>query len=816
MTDWGSAVSTPKEWIEKGQEYFANAMYRLAASCFKRGGHALKAKIAAAYHQMSRAKGHMLRGDTRESRSDLRQAAKSLDECATEEKAAGQIQSARHLRFHGATCLELAHEIREAALMFVKAGHHERAIRSLFGKGLMNDGVRILLAHRRKLDNAIEQELLDYCRSYYFSKFEYGSLPPLFDFSLDDELSYARKNKFRPQLKHLLEQNERFNELAAVYLEERMLADALNCFLKDFIKYDRAASLSDAASVVFGYAENVFGLESKRSTESFKKLRTMLDELKSHVLLLQPRHRKELSLFYDLLDKHRFVDSTWADRWDQSDPDEKIRKIMLLHLSLNNMDRPIGHPLTLSPHSHLVVLKTYNSLIAPIIEVSEPSRLSAAQRLLGFKPTQPDLYINTQFIVSEESVICECSKQHRVPIQRSPYGDLLFPAIWVDKLVKDGLRGSLDRRLRLIYEQLNRSGRLSAISQLTTDRLQLPKLTSTSHREYQSRFETISLAMSSISPICHVPLEGTQSGKSSVLQLWIQRLFDIMSPGSGSVEEMGLTHILDSQSIMRDVQTCIETYLRLIHSDATSNMDFSSLVIAYSLATHFETRSLAAGNSKVTIVTTRKLASLKQLDDPVMYQPSMNDQLSSFFDWSDANGLTEATKRISIILEVSSNPLDVTPLVHLIEWVTRDMIYHNRYNLSNQDGVSGIILPFSWARQLAKQYRSSSIVRDTSSLPDFLESIVLLSDELIYDKRRNRLVGEKLLHSHSNAQTVDIFNLRLCWCIALLLVNTRHPVGFADSVMNSLIHLAGDKYGQTLKTPWQRYSPEVTQHMNVN
>ncbi|CAE6516812.1 unnamed protein product [Rhizoctonia solani] len=803
MNDWGSAVSTSKEWIEKGQEYFANAMYRLAASCFNRGGHALKAKIASSYHQMSRAKGHMLRGDTRESRSGLRQAAKALDQCAADEKTAGQTQSARHLRFHAATCLELAHEIREAALMFVKAGHHERAIRSLFGQGLMGDGVRILLAHRRKLDNAIEQELLNYSRSYYFSKFEYSFLPPLFDHNLDEELSYARKNNFRLQLKHLLEQNERFYELALVHLEERTLADALDCFSKDFTKYDRTISLSEGASVVFGYAENVFGLEAKKSIESLKKLRAMLDKLKLHESALQPRYKKELSLFYRLLDRHRFVDTTWVDEWDPDNQDEKVRKIMLLHLSLDNLNRNIGHASTPSLRNHLAVLRTYNSFIAPIIEASNPSRLLAAQRLLAFKPAQSDLYINTQFIVSEESVIYECSKQHRVPIQRSTYGDLLFPAIWVDKLVKDGLREPLDRQLRLIYEKLYCSGQLSSICRLITDRLQPPKLISASHIEYQSRLETISLAMSSISPICHIPLEGTQTGKSSILQLWIQRLFDIVNPGSGALEEIDLTQMLDSQSIMCDVQACIEAYMVPIHSEAASNMDFSSLVIGYSLATHFKTQSSTTGRFKATTVAIPNSDSLKQHDDPPIYQPSINDQLSSFFDWSDPNGLTHATHIISTILAVPTDPLDATHLIHFVEWVTRDMIYHNRNKLSNQEGVSRLILPMSWARRLAKQYRSRSTVRDTSSLPNFLESIVLLSDGLRYDKRRNWLVGDKSLQSRSN----DIFNLRLCWCIALLLVNARHPVGFADPVMSSLIHLAGDKYGRALQTPWQRYSP---------
>ncbi|CUA75351.1 TPR and ankyrin repeat-containing protein 1 [Rhizoctonia solani] len=809
MTDWGSAVSTPQEWIEKGQEYFANRMYRLATSCFKRGDHTLKAKIATAYHQMSRAKGHMLRKDSRESRWDLRQAAKAMDECAKEEKASGQIQSARHLRFHAATCLELAHETREAALMFVKAGYHERAIRSLLGEGLLEDGVRILLVHGKKLDNAIEQELLNYCRSHYFNKFAYELLPPLFKFSLDDELSYARENNFRLQLKHLLEENERFDELAAVYFDERTLEKALEYFLRSFVTYHRTASLVEGAKVVLGYSEIVFGLESRRSTASLNRLRTMINALKPHVPLLQPKHRKEFFLFSKLISEHRLVDFTWANKWDQSDSDEKLRKIMLLHLSLNNFDQSTGRSFAIGSQPHLAAFRAYNTLIAPIIEVSEPSRLPEAQRLLGFKPAQPELYINTQFIVSEESVIYESSRRHRVPIQYTAYGDTLFPARWVDKLIKDGLREPLGRQLRRIFEQLNLSGRISVPSQSTPHRFRPLEATSESRREYRDRLETVSLAMSSISPICHVSLEGPQNKSPSVLRLWVQRLFNILHLTSGAlVGEVDFSdcQISSPQSAVRDLRTCIEQYLVQVYSDSVSNTEISPLVIGYSLAAQIEAQNLTTESSKSTNSTTRNVASLKQLQDPVIYQPSMRDQISSFFDWSDAKGLTEVTRRISFILEAPHDRLDATNLIHLIEWVTRDIIYHRHCNSASYDNLSGLILPFSWATQLAKQYGSWPVARDTSSLPDFLDSLVLLSDELKYDKCHNWMVGEKPLHSGLNAQTVHILNLRLCWCIALLLVNERHPVGFADTVMSSLIHLAGNKYGKNIGAPGQRFS----------
>ncbi|CAE6458150.1 unnamed protein product, partial [Rhizoctonia solani] len=292
---------------------------------------------------------------------------------------------------------------------------------------------------------------------------------------------------------------------------------------------------------------------------------------------------------------------------------------------------------------------------------------------------------------------------------------------------------------------------------------------------------------------------------------WIRHLFGFVYPGNGVVGEIDTSSIFDSQLIMRSLQTCIAQYLVGIDSNPTSHTDLSSLVTGYSLATHLDAQDVAVRNFRVTSTSTRNPASLKQLDDPDMYKPSMKDQLSSFIDRSDANGLTEATERIRIILGTSTRPLDITFMVHLIEMITRDMIYHNHYDSANQDNFSGLILPLSWARLLAKQYSSRPTIRDTNSLPGLLESIVWLADELKYGDRRHWLVGGKSLSSQSKVHMMDRFQLRLCWCIALLLVNSSHSVGFVDPVMNSLIHLAGDLYGRIAESPCQRFGSVIDQ-----
>ncbi|EUC55350.1 UvrD-like helicase carboxy-terminal domain protein, putative [Rhizoctonia solani AG-3 Rhs1AP] len=808
IADW-SVISTPAEWAGKGQEYFANKMYRLAASCFERGRQDLKARTASAYHQMSRAKIQMLRGDSRESRSKLREATKALDQCAKDEYTAGQTQSARHLWYHAATCLELAHETREAAKMFVAAGHPERAIRSLFGKGLMNDGLRLFLANRKKLETAVEEELLEYCRSYYFNKLDYGFLPPLFDFDLQEQISYARRNNLRPQLEHILKENKLFVELARLHLEERKLENALDCFLDDLCEYGRSSSLGEGVEVAIGYAENIFGLETKKSPESLKRLKSMLNKLKPHKLALQPRHTKELSLFHDLLDNYQAVDWTWADKWDQSNPEERIRKSIILHLALSNMDWLVSQSSTndYELRSLLEAWKTYNALIAPIFEVADPSRLPIAQQLLGFRPSRPDLYINTHFIVSEESVVYECSKQQRVPIQRNSHGDMLFPARWVDKLIRDGLGMPLDRRLRRFYDRLDPKNRNSlGTYTLKSYNITVPsKSMSASYPGYLDRLRAVLIVLDLISPICHARLDSPQSGKPGPLQIWIRCLFDILYPGNGMIGDLELDSICTSsrQSLITGLRTCVKEFLKEIDSSTNSNIQFSSLIVGYSLAIRLVTHDLGTDMFKFTHLNAHTSSAIAP---PSMHSPLTGDLISSIFDSNDATGLTKAANVIRNASEASVDPVDLTTLVPLIEFITCDMIFHIRRGLMTGHGFPSLILPFSWARLLAERYCSThkTPARDVGSLPDFLKSIIFLSEELRFNSARNWLIGGTVLPKQSDM--VQTFKLRLCWCIAFFLVNSNHQLDTADPIISSLIHVSGDEHGRVHKNSCQRFS----------
>lgn len=148
-------------------------MYKLAANCFKQGGEVPKARIATAYHQMSEAKLGMIRQDSAANRAKLCGVAEEIGNCARQE----EDQTAQHLWFHAASCLELAHSISEAASAFEQGHFYECAIRLLFDREDIDEhvdkGARMLLAHENELETQVWNELREWSRKHYIHNRKY-------------------------------------------------------------------------------------------------------------------------------------------------------------------------------------------------------------------------------------------------------------------------------------------------------------------------------------------------------------------------------------------------------------------------------------------------------------------------------------------------------------------------------------------------------------------------------------------------------------------------------------------------------------------
>ncbi|KEP48194.1 UvrD/REP helicase amino-terminal domain protein [Rhizoctonia solani 123E] len=777
ITGWNTVASTPTQWIEKGREYFANGNYKLARGCFIRGGHKAEANVAEAYHQMSRAKLEAARHNpiTESSKLNLCKAAEKLKSCAV----GSDGRNAQNLWYHAGSCLELAAKINEASEAYVTAEQYEKAIRLLLEKNRYTRAVPILLNYQDKLDSELRKDWLDMCRVYYIERSAYDSLRSLFK-DTDSLLTFINDRGSHSQYIGCLEHVQRFHQLAQIYLKQNSPVKALGCLLKEYNLRGGSNALNEAVQLVVSQAEWVLSFDRSRDQASANLLNELMQSLGPFTWRLTGRRQKELKLIQAILNNSLHLHM--VDDWKAEALDERLWRARIYHSVLKDTTWLNGH---FEPHIMQILdgWFDYLSILAPMVEATKPSGLAAAQRLFGFKPLNSESAISSKMTVADWSIIATAAKLGNVPTQQNQYGELLISSSWVDRLVKVELRMPLKKQLFEIYSGLKRSGwtapiRLSPYSIPLS--LRYASHARTSDGKFNTRVKFIAAAIQAFSPTCRIPCRGA-TPTSGLLIRWVRRLFDALYPANGTMEQSDLISPHSNSHFIEGVQTCVRelvapSAMRISLSAGTSfpvgSPDISTRIVGYSLSLHLP----------------RGLSMIPSDDAPEVAQ-----YLAAFFNWNDPEGLIKGTLALRNVLKAGDNPHDAAVVVHFVEMITCDVIYHCRKTASClKDGFSGLILPFSWARCLAKRYNRTDTIRDTDCLDDLLSLINTLSNQLKEKETEWWCVGREPLSNRLDM--VHILNLRLCWCLALLIVNSRQDstFGFADMAVEVLSVFAHD------------------------
>ncbi|CAE6447127.1 unnamed protein product [Rhizoctonia solani] len=687
----------------------------------------------------------------------------------------------------------------ESAGAFVNAALHERAIRTLLDGNYFKRAVKMLFEQGDKLESRAKEEFLERCRRYYFEKtpIDIEALSPLFK-DLEDQLSYARKYAYWEQLKQLLEHHNLFDDLAQLCLDQREPTKSLDWFLRAYDHHRKVSSLNEAANVAIRHAEWVLSLEGKSSPQALDQIDGMLEKAALNQKKIIPVLRKELNL-YQTIRKGDFKSIT-TEGWNTTDPEESLRRTLILHTLVQGIDwfssQTVGDV--------MVHLKEWNSyicddIITKLLQASEPSKLVAIQRLFGFKPANAELYASPYYIVAEGSLIAESGSVHKYSFttQRNSYNELLIPARWVDTIMKDDFRECLHDKLRKTYFGLIRSGWTSPV--FFNPRVANPAKLSrtirravTSDKGFKTRFNVINQAIEAFAPVCRIPFQGEPSlANPGIIQLWVRRIFDTIYPITGIFEEIPDSRARRGQPIYPGLRAFIQQCLT---ESSSSFTHISMLVITSSL-------SMQLG-SPIT-----KFDVFHSTCDAPLGSENEKRSIGSFFNWENTNGLTAAVLGLRNVLTPSRGPLDAVVMVHLVEMITCDFLYHIRaFNPRSYNGFSGLILPYSWARVLAKRYARSRVTRDTTSLDTLLEVVIKISDELKHSRNSYWWVAQE---PFSNRRDIaHILQLRLCWCISLLFVNAQvvAPLGCGGTHIYSLLHVAGHVPEQGREPLYRRYS----------
>lgn len=158
-----------RQWAHRGQEFFSNGLYDLAASCFDRAEQDKEAEIARAYHHMSEAK--KLQGDKSTVQAAYLSAAKKMEACAKSDDSSPSTSTLWH---HTAACFEAAHKIPLASRAYRMGGFYDRATLTSFNAEDIDDCLLTLVPYYERMEASLAEKIMQACRVHYLRASNYG------------------------------------------------------------------------------------------------------------------------------------------------------------------------------------------------------------------------------------------------------------------------------------------------------------------------------------------------------------------------------------------------------------------------------------------------------------------------------------------------------------------------------------------------------------------------------------------------------------------------------------------------------------------
>ncbi|KAG8786082.1 hypothetical protein FRC12_016941 [Ceratobasidium sp. 428] len=755
--------STPEEWVEKGQEYFSRRVYKVAAVCFNQAGRVSDAKVALAYHQMTRAKLKFLRSDTEASCEGLIAAARSMESCAEETND----QDARYYWFHSSSCWQLARQIVPAAEALLRGNFLTESIELLLDHDLYEHGVPRLLANWNDLEHQTRDRLLDQCRRHYFENRDYRQV---FWLDVDAQLAYARTNGYLPQLKYLLKAHKRFDELAEIHFNEKSILAGVECILAADEMQRDISRLDSTAMIVVNHAHTVLLLEGQANEAARRKLQRALMLIHTNLDLLKPETQKSLVFLKTILDSTHQYSLDVRATWDDGTFAERALKIITFHSALTSLDwAEISSANSLL--EHLYAWQAHLSKIFAIVDNSTgTASMELSQLLLGTRISTLAGHGASRSVVFEDSLVLAGARRQKLDITDSGRaGEHLMRTAAVGRVTESEIHARLEQRLRrlhsdLLHARLTRSPyRPKHVANSTSEFEAAP----VPPREFKRRLQIVAVAMSTLDPKSPI----TEFIREDIAHEWIRRLHNLVYPLNGAQEDISvLSSLPDHQVLIRNIRGLLPVAIRRLDEPIHRRPQqfLTTLTAILSLTTILESPALDDFAEPYHLI--HYYSGFFYLGaDKTDEGPPVPRIIVEFFQETSLDSLSNMVYTLHYILD-SKTDMDAAIIVHLIELITRETIYSLRAeNSASQDGFSGSILPRSWVKSLAVAWKPGKIVRDTDKLDELLRCISRLSFEFKFGSRRRWSIGEARLTQ--KLDVLHMLNMRLCWCIALIGLN---------------------------------------------
>ncbi|KDN35985.1 hypothetical protein RSAG8_11136, partial [Rhizoctonia solani AG-8 WAC10335] len=730
-----AASSSKAQWSAKGREYFSHRLYKLAAACFRQAEQINDAKLSTAYHLMSRAKLRSLRGDTPASREELATAATELVSCAL----LPGIGNPKAIYFHAATCFQAAEKLLPAASAFVKAGRAKDGIHMLFETHDYKGATDLLVDNREAIEADVFEELCQQTRAYLFEHREYKYIELLFD-TVDEQIIYARQPQYRTQLKHILADHRRYHELAEEILIERNLADSVKYFVKAYQTHRTRTSILRAVDLTIGYMESVLLVEGTYRKNDQDLVRILVEKVQPFASCAKHDSCRKIDLLHSYL-CFDYISIEMIQAWDQDTLTHQCMRTMASYLAIksNSWLRATSVEILLE---YLGAMESYKADIVRIIKENRPSTSLFAQKLLGFAPIESPESSELIFRALRSSLITH----------RASKGALSISGDEIDRI----LRNELPKRLQSILGSFHTAS-------LNSPYVQPRFLSSTpsAHTPFRAPTEISNTGcmeklhvFDKILGVLDTRILGAsddQCDYTTVGHQWLERIFHVNHSTTGELEQLGSARSRFGLNVVQDWLTRDWTQLR-------NSPDISGDSITH-LLLHFLVRSgLQDELSEHNVSWPAPTGPVSNSD----FKTGLVKPLQELHWGQNYGRIDGAVDVVRFILGRNDRP-DAAVMIHFIEALIRDILVH--MNPARHPDFDGLLLPLSWARTLARKYKGVYGGCSIEHFRDLCSAIQQMSRELRFGASGHWLVmGEQI-----NSGLVDLLNLRLCWCVSLVI-----------------------------------------------
>ncbi|KAG9099397.1 hypothetical protein FS749_001369 [Ceratobasidium sp. UAMH 11750] len=747
-----------QEWIHRGEEFFSSGLYALAKASFDRAGQNNEAFIADAYYHMSEAR------KTQYKRDHLK-AATMMEDCA---QRTGAENSSNVLWYHAATCFEAAGEIPSASRSYRNGKMYDRAALVSYEHQNFDDALLTLLPYSDKMDVLTFEKIRDASRMHYLRASNFRKLRKLFGDDQNACIEYARSSGYPAQLKDLLKESSRFEDLADVYLAEGSPAEATQYLLKSATQ---PSSVSRVEEIAFNYFWLNLGLDSTPDMKIRRQALQLFEILSPFEGKLGRFMAFDLNLFKASLGQAT-INLDLLDSKDLQQPESKHRLVLGYHLALQC--RTFENLLDIvEVLRYLSNWRRYVDSIYSITELSSPSQFSRVQQLLGCSiPTKKPRTGGTFVHIASSSLIYNGAKDQasiRIDKKTSP-GENLVTRIDADRLIKYELSERLKNRLLTLHSKLLCSPWVSPPTIPNLEHSTRAPGASSEALKFENQIRVLSMTAALLHPIraCSTERLSGHSDKT-VRHAWITRLFNLVNPPTGMIcNAFALSELLTDQAPERRIQGWINEHVWPLKSSRKHlELFLSTFIMGLSLLCELDSHGvphskiLQPPNRARSFVGCGHTAELR----------TIAADLSCLFGHEDRPRVAKSICALGYIV-YHKLKIDMAILVHLVERITREAIVAERMAVSPQglNGISGLIMPLSWARNVISYPSLSPQMFDAGLIHD----LVLCIGGIIRRIKDGVLAHWKTSSTELWRHSASSLSIRMYWCLALIIVNI-HP-----------------------------------------